>query len=635
MIDKHIAEGHLQTFKKLFDKGVVMQNCLTNYPTVTPPNWATIATGAWAGTHGITDFHVHQTGKALDNSTIEQAFSSERLQAEYVWDAADKAGKKCVVLNYPGSWPSNMRDGIIIGGAGLAIGEYKDGLPYLDTAMTVCHDQLITTGIYPKAISGKFEQATAWTNVPEMGDEPLKLAAELNFPAARDKVAPTTWFVLARQTGNNGYDKVTLSPTKDFNDAFCTLGVGEWSPQVFTTIKMADGSEKEVFFRCKAEELSDDAEDFRLFIGNLCVTEGWTSPPELAREIVSNSKEGTFASSGGLRGYPINWYGLDTYADINIQYSQFLADAATYVLKNYEWDLFYMHSHPTDWVYHAVMNDMDPEMCPDEEKRKAAWKTHLEIYQTQDRLLADILEVLDDDTLVVLISDHGATPDGPMLDPHDVLEKAGLCTKPEREKGVKTAGGHIDDMVDTIALKSDPKRSKAIPQREIYIYVNLKGRDPDGIVEPEDYEKVQQEIIDALYTYVDPKTGKRPVALALGKKDARILGLYGEGIGDVVYALYPWFGSQHGQILPTAEYGIGSLKGLFVMTGPGIKKGVRLERTTWLTDLVPTICYLLSWPLPEHAEGAVIYQAFDDPDFKRKEILGLKDRLAEMEKELA
>ena len=109
LIDKHIAEGHLPNFKKLFEQGTVADNCLTNFPTVTPPNWATIATGALDGTHGITDFHVHETGTPLDNSQIRQAFGSQRCQAEYIWDAADKAGKKSIVLNYPGSWPSNMR----------------------------------------------------------------------------------------------------------------------------------------------------------------------------------------------------------------------------------------------------------------------------------------------------------------------------------------------------------------------------------------------------------------------------------------------------------------------------------------------------------------------------------------------
>ena len=55
----------------------------------------------------------------------------------------------------------------------------------------------------------------------------------------------------------------------------------------------------------------------------------------------------------------------------------------------------------------------------------------------------------------------------------------------------------------------DVKKSKCFPQRTMYIYINLKGRDPEGIVEPADYEKVQQQIIDALYSYVDPATGQR------------------------------------------------------------------------------------------------------------------------------
>jgi len=71
------------------------------------------------------------------------------------------------------------------------------------------------------------------------------------------------------------------------------------------------------------------------------------------------------------------------------------------------------------------------------------------------------------------------------------------------------------------------------------------------------------------------------------------------------------------------------------LNGPGIKKGQRLERTVWLTDIVPTICYLLDLPIPEHAEGAIIYQAFKNPDFKLKEIDKLRIALARMETALA
>jgi hypothetical protein len=49
------------------------------------------------------------------------------------------------------------------------------------------------------------------------------------------------------------------------------------------------------------------------------------------------------------------------------------------------------------------------------------------------------------------------------------------------------------------------------------------------------------------------------------------------------------------------------------MAGPNVKKGCLLERTVNLPDIVPTVCYLCNWPVPEHAEGAIIYQALEDP----------------------
>jgi arylsulfatase A-like enzyme len=146
---------------------------------------------------------------------------------------------------------------------------------------------------------------------------------------------------------------------------------------------------------------------------------------------------------------------------------------------------------------------------------------------------------------------------------------------------------------------------------------------------------VQLEICDALYKYVDPATGRRPVALALPKKDARLLGLYGDGIGDVVYAVYPWFGSQHGHKLPTAEWGMGSLKAMLVLNGPGIKKGARLQRTVGLVDIVPTICHLTGLPIPQDVDGAVIYQAFEDANFLRRQTEELTDALAKMEAALS
>ena len=635
LIEKHIADGHLPTFKKLIDSGVIADNCLVPYPTVTPPNWASIATGAWPGTHGITDFHYHKPGTTPIGINCVQAFDSQLCEAEYLWDTADKAGKKCIVFNYPGSWPSKMKNGIMVGGRGLALGEQRDGMPAMFSRARLSNDMLITTGFYPRGIKGGFGETKGWKNLPKKEKEPLELEARMEFRDAEVQPSQTVWYVLARQSGDDGYDRATLSPTKDFNEAFCTLSVGEWSQVINTKLKMPDGKEEEGFFRCKLIELGDDAEDFRLYISSIGPTTGFSNPPEIMADLVS--AEGINGNTGGIMGYALEWYDLNTFIEINELYTRYLADCATSLMTKHEWDLFFMHAHAPDWAYHMILTEMDPDLTKDQEKLKAAWDAHLRIYQAQDRMLAQILGVLDKDTLVITVSDHGAVPDGPAIDPYKMLGPAGLAVLAEKQMDrgdLPDLKGRAQGLIKELKIafqQPDIHKSKCFPQRAIYVYINLKGRDPEGIVDPKDYKEVQQQIIDALLTFVDPETGKRPISLALGKQDARILGLYGDHIGDVVYAVYPWFSGQHANILPAAEWGVGNLKALLTFTGPGIKKGFRLERTCNLVDIVPTICYLMDLPVPPTAEGAVLYQAFKNPNFKSDEIAKLKDGLARME----
>jgi len=149
--------------------------------------------------------------------------------------------------------------------------------------------------------------------------------------------------------------------------------------------------------------------------------------------------------------------------------------------------------------------------------------------------------------------------------------------------------------------------------------VNLKGRDPHGIVEPgEEYRGVQEEIIKLLHEFKDPVSGKKPIVLALKKEDARIIGVHGDWAGDVIYGISGEFGGQHSPNVPTATYGMGDLRGFFVMSGPNIKKGAELDRTVWIHDLVPTLCYMTGWPIPAQAEGSVIYQAMEDPNARQQ-----------------
>ncbi len=637
LVRKHIDEGIAPNFKKVFENGTVAENCLVPYPTVTPPNWTAMATGAWPGTNDITDFWRHIPGTVPEGPNTHNAFNWDNVASESFWESIEQIGKKSVILNYPMAYNAHKRakNSVVVGGGALTPGVYMDNdfiAKYKGIEMSevegfaqysFSEDTLVTTDHFPgNSVQVKFSDDVDWTNVDDMGDDAMCATYQMPFANSifNSKTTYSEWYVLLRDMGD-GFDTVTLSPTKNFKDAFFTIKKGKWSDAFNAQGVLEKGGTKEIRLMAKFVHVEDDGEAFRLYLTHAINLDGevWCNPKEKAHLL--NKGNNVPTNNTGLLNLTLGWYDRDTWLEqIGIHYD-WLADAHIALLGNpADWDVTYSHAHPTDYIYHAMMTDLDPETCSSKQAYEKAWELHRELYRHADRYLGRILEIFDDETLVVLISDHGATPDGPHVDLTKVMQEAGFCSMTSHAKP-----GEFDNVpeearaaFENLSLRTDTSVSRAIPQRACYVYVNLKGRDPGGIVEPEDYEKVQREIIDFLSTYVEPTTGKRPFSIVLSKKDAMILGLWGDQVGDVVYAFYPEFSGQHGPILPTAEYGIGSLKPLCVYYGPeiGIKKGFSMDRVCNLVDLVPTFCYLTGWPIPKTAEGSVVYQVMEDPNFR-------------------
>ena len=130
-----------------------------------------------------------------------------------------------------------------------------------------------------------------------------------------------------------------------------------------------------------------------------------------------------------------------------------------------------------------------------------------------------------------------------------------------------------------------------------------------------EYEETQLAIIDALHAYTDPETGRHPFALALTRADAEMVNLWGDTVGDVVYALRPEFDGAHGKQLPSVSFGIAGQHCTFVLAGPGVKEGIALRGQVRAVDVAPTLCYLLGLPMPRNVEGGVVYEALTDPDW--------------------
>ena len=159
----------------------------------------------------------------------------------------------------------------------------------------------------------------------------------------------------------------------------------------------------------------------------------------------------------------------------------------------------------------------------------------------------------------------------------------------------------------------DWEKTKAVACRGNHIYINLKGRYEHGIVEPEDKYELEEQIISDLYSYRDPDTNKRVVALALHNKDGALLGLSGPECGDIVYWVAEGYNYDHTDGLSTTygEYHT-SLSPIFVAAGKGIKQGFTTDRVVRQVDVAPTMAILGGVRFPAQCEGAPAYQIFNE-----------------------
>ncbi|MFQ5809483.1 MAG: alkaline phosphatase family protein, partial [Armatimonadota bacterium] len=330
----YAMRGELPTIRSVIERGVFGQNALTPFPTITPPNWTTIVTGAWAGTHGITCFNVHVPGAPLDET--HPGFDTGDCQAEYLWNAIAKAGKRSVLMNYPSSWPPKIDNGVQIGGFGLNPNEWRFGAQGM--ACDIADDQLFSTEEYPQGTTIELGDASGWQNAPE--GQALAAELPLQYRLAKQPVEPVTWQMLVVDSAGEGYDTVVVAESKDAGKALATLRAGEWS-DILEREFQTEGGARRVRFRMKLLELTPDAEQLRLYVTALGALDGPAYPEGLVSRI--QSENGVPLPRPGFNALNLEWIDTDTWLEVIEMAHTWMADAASYLLGSEEWDLYAMH----------------------------------------------------------------------------------------------------------------------------------------------------------------------------------------------------------------------------------------------------------------------------------------------------
>lgn len=144
--------------------------------------------------------------------------------------------------------------------------------------------------------------------------------------------------------------------------------------------------------------------------------------------------------------------------------------------------------------------------------------------------------------------------------------------------------------------------------------INLKGREPRGVVGPDDYEGVRDRVIEELHAMVDEEEGRRVIEKAFRREEI-YWGPYVKNAPDIVFVPnYEYMISSRirdGLLKERRDgRGVHRLHGIFILHGPGIRKGKRIEGAH-IMDMAPTILYLLGLPAPKGFDGKVLTDALE------------------------
>ncbi|MHA1272585.1 MAG: alkaline phosphatase family protein [Promethearchaeota archaeon] len=583
LLDSFLKENALPNIANLIENGVKME-ALSSPPCDTPTNWTTIATGASTEMHGITSFYLHIPGEPLDLGLKERSRTqlSRYCKAEYFWDIAEKNNYIPYVVNYPSGWPGNLKKGQIT----------------------------ILVWPTPEALPRVLKPSSTYT-CPYKDDNKYSLEIKLgiNTPKSEfiiEKIDNDFYF-----KDNHNTDKILI------NDK-------DWSEWIKCDINTEYGVLPCLF---KLKILKINSDNLKIQLSSIYNIKGWNNPDLLGEDIIKN------VMSLDLNPYDEKIeYKITSDAASYIKYAQLEASiiGKTVVLaKNkINWNICFFHMHSLDSINHKELANLYNKFPKYSEEKEEIVRNNIEnAYRIVDGLVGYLMKkCVDENTIFAFVSDHGALPSWKIANIPLALMKWGLLSYKWKSSEKK--------------FIVDWKNTQAFPYIEpTFVWINLKGRDPNGIVKKEEYEDIQEQIIEALYSMRDPENNRKVVKLAIKRQEADYLGLNDKRVGDVIYFLYPPYQvydeilnqldpsfistkyivkpevydanrciGSHVYYLPSEKFGHYSNSIPIILNGPGIKKGIEIQKKINLTDLSPTFAQLLNISRPRNATGRVLYE---------------------------
>jgi predicted AlkP superfamily phosphohydrolase/phosphomutase len=273
---------------------------------------------------------------------------------------------------------------------------------------------------------------------------------------------------------------------------------------------------------------------------------------------------------------------------------------AEHLLETRPWQLFALVEMGTDRIHHGFWKHMDPEHRKHEPGNRYEHAIR-DYYEHVDRLLGRLLAHADDETLVLVVSDHGAKRLDGGIRVNEWLRREGLLATRAEPDGVRSPRDVGIDWSRTTAWGEGGYYAR--------VFLNVEGREPEGTIPAAEYESVRDELARRLAAIPDDEG--RPLATRVYKPEE----LYPlvEGVapdlivifGDLLWRSVGTIGGDEG--VHTLENDTGpddanhAQEGLWIAAGAGVAARGTLD--AHLLDVAPTVLDLLGLPVPAEMRG--------------------------------
>jgi len=273
-----------------------------------------------------------------------------------------------------------------------------------------------------------------------------------------------------------------------------------------------------------------------------------------------------------------------------------------YLVRKKPWDFFMFVEIGVDRIQHGFWKFMDKEHHLYVKGNKYE-NAIMDYYKDLDRKIGELLSNIPKDTIILVTSDHGAKRmKGAFCINEWLIESGDLVVKEKPQAPVS-----LND------VDIDWSRSKAWGWGGYYarLFLNIEGREAQGIISPEDYEKERDALMEKLQSIkgVDGEEWKTQILkpqeyFKEARGDYPDLMVY---FDDLYWRSAGTLGHNTKYLLENdtgPDDAVHAQHGIYILYDPQNKMQKKVDAS--IMDIAPTVLHSMGVPIPADMEGKVI-----------------------------